>query len=75
MLRMDQGQKILLHAIGALELDIDGDQVLVGLTAAETSFVLAYTIPAGPKGTVAETILCLSLRRQHLLARLRRLDL
>lgn len=75
MLRMDERQKLLLQTIGALERDIDGDEVLVGLTAAETAFVLSYPIPSSAGGSVAETLLCLQLRRRHLLARLHRLGL
>jgi hypothetical protein len=65
--------KLLLQAIGALEVDIDGEEVLVGLTASESAFVLSYPIPSGPDGTVAETLLCLHLRQRHLCARLNRI--
>ena len=33
MLKMDYRQKLLLPAVGAVELDVDGDEVVVGLTA------------------------------------------
>ena len=72
---MNDRQKLLLQSVGALERDIDGDEVLVGLTAAETAFVLSYPIPAIHHGSAAETLLCLQLRRRHLLARLDRLGL
>ena len=72
---IDERQKFLLQSVGAVERDIDGDEVLVGLTAAETAFVLSYPIPACNHGSIAETLLCLQLRRQHQLARLTRLGL
>jgi hypothetical protein len=75
MLRMNRHQKLLLQAIGALELDTDGDEVLVGLSASETAFVLSYPIPADQRGSEGETFLCLQLRRRHLFARLHRLGL
>lgn len=71
----DERQKLLLQSVGAVDQDIDGDEVLVGLTAAETAFVLSYPIPAYNHGSVAETLLCLHLRERHLLARLARLGL
>ena len=75
MLAMDKRQKLLLQSVGAVERDIDHEEVLVGLTAAETPFVLSYPIPADHHGSAAETLLCLQLRRRHLLARLNRLGL
>jgi len=75
MRAMDERQKLLLQSLGAVEQDIDGDEVLVGLTAAETAFILSYPIPTTYHGSAAETLLCLQLRRRHLLARLHRLGL
>ena len=75
MLALDERQKLLLQSIGAVERDMDDDEVLVGLTAAETKFVLSYPIPADHHGSAAETFLCCQLRRRHLLARLSRLGL
>ena len=59
----------LLWARNALAIDVDGIEVLRGLTFAESRFVLAIDGSAGHDIGAAESFLYRQLRKRHLNAR------
>lgn len=72
MLKFSAKERLLLQSFGALAHDSDGEEILVGLTPAESVFVVHYGHASGGEFSPAEKILYLELSQKHLLARLDR---
>lgn len=72
MLKISAKERLLLQSFGALSHDSDGDEILIGLTPAESTFVVEYRHSSGSEFSPAEKILYLELSQRHLLARLDR---
>ncbi|MYM73961.1 hypothetical protein GTP56_17395 [Duganella sp. FT134W] len=62
-----------LRAIGALVLDDDGAEVLLGCTVAESQFLFDYAVRTPAQRTAADTLVYSQLLALHLSARLARL--
>ncbi|MYN24804.1 hypothetical protein [Duganella levis] len=62
-----------LRAIGALVVDEDGAEVLLGCTVAESAFLFDYAVRAAAQRTPADTLVYSQLLELHLSARLARL--
>lgn len=75
MLNLNETLRDRLLATGALVVDEDGDEVLAGLTVAESKFFLFYEIDPRDGYASAETNLYFELRHKHLVARCERLHL
>jgi len=69
MLKMDDDKRASLVQKGALEIDGDGDEVLTGLSLAESHFFLVYEEHPAETHSAAETAVYLQLKHKHLVAR------
>lgn len=73
MLKMNQEKRAELLHKEALCTDPEGDEVLVGLTLAESHFFLAHEEQPLESHAQAETAVYLQLKHNHLVARSHRL--
>ena len=73
MLNINHKTRILLRAMGALEVNDDGDEVLAGLTLSESNFMLAIGQQEPQERDAGDMFLTNQLRHRHLEARLQQL--
>jgi hypothetical protein len=69
MLNLNDGQRSELLLRGALTVDEDGDEVLLGLTLAESHFFLTFEEQPVETHATGETVLYYQLKHKHLAAR------
>lgn len=69
MLDLDDARRSELLLRGALTVDDDGDEVLVGLTLAESHFYLTFEEHPVETHDTGETSLYYQLKHKHLAAR------
>ena len=70
MLQITDQIRALLKATDAIQFDSDGEEVLAGLTPAESTFVLACSKEAPSTRHPGDAFLLNQLRHRHLTARL-----
>jgi hypothetical protein len=69
MLALHEIARSRLRLMGALAVDRDGDEVLAGLSVAESEFFLSFDNEPEDGCETAENLLFLSLQHRHLIAR------
>lgn len=69
MLNLEEIERKLLRANNAIATDKDGEEVLRGLNAEESNFVLSVEQSAGENVGVVESDAYRELRRKHLMSR------
>ena len=70
MLNINHKTRVLLRAMGALQINEDGDEVLAGLTLSESNFMLAVGQQEPQARDAGDMFLTNQLRHRHLEARL-----
>lgn len=70
MLDLDDDSRKRLRALQVLTTDVDGDEVLVGLTYSESAFYLTQSQRPRSELTSSELWLYLQIRDRHIKARL-----
>jgi hypothetical protein len=70
MLLIPENLRAVLSSSGALSVDEDGDEVLLGLTVAESAFMLVYCQSQVDERDPGEQRLFDKLQERHLAARL-----
>lgn len=73
MLKINDQIRKLLKATGAIQFDADGEEVLAGLTPAESVFVLECSQEAPSVRNPGDAFLLNQLKHRHLNARLSQL--
>jgi len=74
MLDIDESLRRALRSKGALTVDECGDEVLVGMTHAETIFYLHFDEPRSTVGSSGEAGVYRELENRHLRARIAQLN-
>lgn len=64
-----------LRSVGALVINEDGDEVLIGLTNAESNFLFSQRLDFGADADLGERRLRVQLRNIHLTARSQKIGL
>lgn len=72
MLKINYLARIRLRATGAIQLDIGGEEVLTGLTMAESNFMLSISGQDPQQLDPGDMLLIGQLKHRHLEARLER---
>lgn len=73
MLKINDQIRKLLKSTGAIQFDADGEEVLAGLTPAESLFMLACSQEAPSARDPGDAFLLNQLKHRHLTARLAQL--
>jgi hypothetical protein len=73
MTLLDEKSKFVLRSNGSLVTNNEGDEVLLGLTASESDFVLTFAERPDQDHEAAAQLLYVNLRHKHLKARVMRL--
>lgn len=69
MLDLAEIERKILQSSGALTIDPEGDETLLGLTVSESRFVLAVERTADQNVGAAESVVYRQLRQRHLASR------
>ncbi|NGZ86218.1 hypothetical protein [Duganella aceris] len=69
MLALQEIARSRLRLMGALAVDREGEEVLAGLSVAESVFFLSFNDEPDDGNETAENLLFLSLQHRHLVAR------
>lgn len=70
MLSLLADERTLLHSLGALALDSDGQEILTGLTLAESNYLIGFRTKLNTANELAEWRLFNQILRTHLRATL-----